>query len=128
MLATRRDRVTIANRLQQKLDSLDVTDTEHFSEFNALVIELTGNQTLLLLTAMLEHITTAAAVSFVRSVQHPDDQVRLARKAARTRQRLIDLIRSGDADGAEALWRTHLVEAGRVLVEGAGDNLVDLFS
>ena len=128
MLATRRDRVAIAKRLQEKLDSLEVTDTGRFYEFNALVVELTGNQTLMLLTAMLEHITTAAAFSFVRSVQHPDEQARLARKAARTRQRLIEMIRAGDADGAEELWRTHLVEAGRVLTEGAGANLVDLFS
>jgi DNA-binding FadR family transcriptional regulator len=127
MLATRRDRVSIAKRLQQKLDSLDVDDTARFYEFNALVVELTENQTLVLLTAMLENITTAAALSFVRALHEPGEQARLARKAARTRQRLIDLIRAGDADEAEELWRTHLVEAGKVLAERAGERVVDLF-
>ena len=127
MLATRRDRVSIARKLQDKLDSLEVDDTGRFYEFNALVVELTGNQTLMLLTAMLEHITTAAAFSFVRSHDEPEERARLARRAARTRQRLIELIRAGDADAAEDLWRTHLVEAGRILSEGAGTTIVDLF-
>ena len=56
MLAGRRDRVAIAKRLQEKLDSLEVEEAERFYEFNALVVELTGNQTLVLLTVMLEHI------------------------------------------------------------------------
>ncbi|MFI5041228.1 MAG: FadR/GntR family transcriptional regulator [Acidimicrobiales bacterium] len=126
MLATRRDRAAIAARLQDKLDSVGVDDTEHFSEFNALVIELTGNQTLMLITAMLEYITTAAAYQHVRS-STPEEDARLARKAARTRQRLIELIRAGDADGADNLWRTHLIEAGRVLAADAGVTVVDLF-
>ena len=127
MLATRRDRASIAKRLQEKLDSLDVDDTGRFYEFNALVVELTENQTLMLLTAMLEHITTAAAFSYVRAANKSAEQSRLARKALRTRQKLIELIRAGDADGAEDLWRTHLVEAGRVLTERSGERVVDLF-
>jgi DNA-binding FadR family transcriptional regulator len=128
ILASRRDRVSIAKRLQEKLDSLDVDDPGRFYEFNALVVELTGNQTLMLLTAMLEHITTAAAFSFVRTRTDPGEQARLARQAARTRQRLIGLIRTGDADDAEDLWRTHLVAAGRVLAEHVGATVLDVFS
>ena len=75
---------------------------------------------------MLEHISQAAALSYVRQ-PHADDADRLARKAHRTRQKLIDLIRAGDADGAEDLWRTHLTEAGKVLAEGSGAIVVDLF-
>jgi DNA-binding FadR family transcriptional regulator len=127
MLANRRDRVTVAKRLQEKLDSLEPDDTGRFYEFNALVVELTENQTLMLLTTMLEHITTAAAFSFVRGRTEPAESSRLARKAARTRQKLIELIRAGDADAAEELWRTHLIEAGRVLTEGAGATVLDVF-
>jgi DNA-binding GntR family transcriptional regulator len=128
MLASRRDRASIAKRLQEKLDSLDVDDTGRFYEFNARVVELTENQTMLLLTAMLEHITTAAAFSYVRAVTEPAQRARLARKAARTRQRLIELIRVGDADAAEDLWRNHLDEAGRVLAERADGRVFDLFT
>lgn len=125
MLAARRDRATVAKQLQQKLDSLDPAEPSRFHEFNARVVELTENQTLVLVTAMLEHISQAAAVSYAR--QHPDVDNRLARKAHRTRQKLIDLIKAGDAEGAEELWRIHLVEAGKVLAEGAGASVVDLF-
>jgi DNA-binding FadR family transcriptional regulator len=126
MLASRRDRTSIARRLQDNLDTLDTVAPARFHEFNALVVELTENQTLILLTAMLEHISQAAAISYARKPIDEDDQ-RLARKARRTRQKLIELIADGDADGAEDLWRTHLAAAGKVLSEGAGATVVDLF-
>jgi DNA-binding FadR family transcriptional regulator len=126
MLAGRRDRVSIANRLQEKLDSLEVEEAERFHEFNALVVELTGNQTLVLLTVMLEHIVQAAALNYTRTTPAEIGE-RLRRKAHRTRERLIELVRAGDADGAEDLWRTHLTEAGRVLAASGGGAVVDLF-
>lgn len=126
MLASRRDRAAIARKLQEKLDELGIGEAARFHEFNALVVELTGNQTLVLITAMLEHISQAAALSYMGR-PHADDADRLARKAHRTRQKLIDLIRAGDTDGAEDLWRTHLTEAGKVLAEGSGATVVDLF-
>jgi GntR family transcriptional repressor for pyruvate dehydrogenase complex len=89
------------------------------------VVEFTGNQTLVLLTAMLEHISRAAALSYERI--HPDDGG-LGKTAHRTRQKLVQLIKAGDADAAETLWRKHLTEAGRILTEGAGGNVVDLFT
>ena len=65
MLAGRRDRAAIARTLEAKLESLEVEEAEHFHEFNALVVELTGNQTLVLLTAMLENISQAAALNYL---------------------------------------------------------------
>jgi DNA-binding FadR family transcriptional regulator len=127
MLAVRRDRVSIARQLEAKLESLGADDPEHFHEFNAYVIELTGNETLLLLTTMLEHISKAAALTFDRS-HSSEDNYALSKKAHRTRARLIELIREGDEDAAEDLWREHLTEAGRVLTKGVGTNVVDLFS
>ena len=126
MLATRRDRRAVAARLRAKLDELDLNDSGRFHEFNALVVELTENQTLILLTVMLEHISQAAALPYA-SQPHEIENTRLARRAYRTREKLIELIEAGDADGAEALWRTHLIEAGKVLSEGTGGSIVDLF-
>jgi DNA-binding FadR family transcriptional regulator len=129
MLAVRRDRASIARKLQAKLDSFTADDAAHFHEFNALVIELTGNETLLLLTTMLEHVSQAAAIKFDRlHPLHEPDSYALSKKAHRTRARLIELIRDGDADAAEELWREHLTEAGRVLTRGDGANVVDLFN
>lgn len=126
MLASRRNRISVANKLQDQLDSLDPNESARFHEFNALVVELTGNETLMLFTSMFEYISSIAAASFDRHHAAPE-RVPLAKAAHRTRQKLIDLIRSGDADGAEKLWRDHLTEAGRVLAEGLGSTVVDFF-
>lgn len=126
MLASRRDRAAVANKLQQKLDDYPVGESEHFHEFNALVVELTGNETLVLLTTMLEHISEAATALYVRA-PHAEDE-RLARKAHRTRQKLIDAIRAGDADEADTLWRSFLTESGEVVGKAVRANVVDLFS
>jgi GntR family transcriptional regulator, transcriptional repressor for pyruvate dehydrogenase complex len=124
-LANRRDRATSANELTKVLEGVDtVAEPERFGEFNARLVELAGNQTLVLLTSMLEYIYTAATVNYVRT-QHPEDE-RLSRKANRARAKLIELIRAGDPDGAEALWRKHLTEAGRVVGAEAA-SVVDLF-
>jgi DNA-binding FadR family transcriptional regulator len=124
MLAERRNRAAVAKRLQALLDTVGAERPDRFHEFNTLVVELTENQTLILLTAMLEHIGLAATLSYARA--HTDEHG-LSRKAHRTRQRLIDLIRAGDGDAAEDLWRTHLTEAGKALVGGTGETLVDVF-
>lgn len=126
VLASRKDRVAVARKLQERLDTLDPTESAKFHEFNALVVELAGNETLVLVTAMLEYISSVAAVTFARD--HQPDRARLSRAAHRTRRKLIDLIRAGDADGAEKLWLDHLTEAGRILTEGVGGaTIVDLF-
>jgi DNA-binding FadR family transcriptional regulator len=124
-VAERRDRATSANELNKVLESIDtVREPERFGEFNARLVELAGNQTLVLLTSMLEYIYRAATMHYVRT-PHPED-ARLNRKALRARANLIELIRAGDADGAEALWRKHLTEAGRVVGAEAA-SVVDLF-
>jgi DNA-binding FadR family transcriptional regulator len=127
MLAERRNRASIADNLQELLDSGTPAEAGRFHEFNARVVELTDNQTLILLTAMLEHISRAAAISYTSRPETDDDR-RLSRKAHRGRQKLIDLIRAGDGDAAEELWRTHLVEAGKALAAGTGEALVELFA
>ena len=126
MLASRRDRGSIATKLQEKLDSHELRDSEHSHQFNAFVVELTGNETLVLLTTMLEHISQAATAMYARAA-HPDDD-KLARNAHRTRQRLIDHIRAGEADQAELLWRNFLSESGDVVAKTIGANVVDLFN
>ncbi len=125
-VASRRDRIASADKLATWLDGYDtVGEPERFGEFNALLVQLTENEALILLTAMLEHITRAVTRAYTR-VPHPDDE-RLARKADRTRRKLVELIRVGAADDAEALWLAHLRAAGSILGE-AGGTVVDAFT
>jgi DNA-binding FadR family transcriptional regulator len=128
ILAERRDRVAVAAELRRWLDRQpsEVLPPAQWMEYNHLVIRLTENETLILLASMLEYISEAAAARYM-SVQHPDD-VRLARRAVRTRARLAELVHAGDGDGAEDLWRTHLSESNKVLLSDVGTSVVDLFA
>jgi DNA-binding FadR family transcriptional regulator len=127
VLASRPDRASIADQLQAKLDQLPAEDPTRFNEFNTLVVELTGNETLGLLTAMLEHISRAAAIRFAHSMPSETSQ-RLTAKARRARVVLIQLIRDGDVAGAEQLWSRHITESGRVLTEAANGMVLNLFT
>ncbi len=126
ILAGRRDRKSIADKLEAFLDDTDPNESERFHEFNALVVELTGNQTLMLITSMLAHIEEAATRSFL-SHTGDSDRATLAKQSERTRRKLIGLIRDGDVEAAGALWHKHLTTAGRILAEDAGASIVDLF-
>jgi DNA-binding FadR family transcriptional regulator len=131
IVAGRRDHAKSAAALRRWLDEHpDVDDPQQapawFHGFNRLLVELTENETLILLTTMLEAISDAATASYVK-VPHEDD-VRLARKALRTRMKLTELIENGDEVGAEELWRRHLTEAGKQLIGANGQTVVDILS
>jgi DNA-binding FadR family transcriptional regulator len=126
MLAARRDRVRSADILRARLDEGDVDLPPHFHEFNALVVELTGNQSLMLITAMLEHISVKATARYLL-VADPVEDERLGQRAHRVRRKLIDLVANGDVSGAEMHWRAHLTEAGRVLSSRVGNSVLALF-
>lgn len=127
MLAARRDRKAIAKQLDEYLDESGLVVAERFHEFNALLVELTGNQTLMLVTTMLEHIGRAATRTYVSRSAGGDEDEALARQTERTRRKLIQHIRDGDVEAAGALWRKHLTTAGQIVSHGTGESVVDLF-
>lgn len=123
LLAEKRSRVKIVERLQRKLDD-STADPDRFDEFNLLVVELTGNQTLSLIASILEGIARAAALRYSTD---PATAERLHKRATRARQRLIDLVAAGDGNAAEDLWYRYLNEAADALAAGTGESIVDLF-
>lgn len=131
LVGRRPDRVACAARLRGWLDdNKDLIDTpvwsDHFHEFNRLLVAMTENETLVLMTAMLENISDAATASY-RQVPHADD-IKLAHRAQRTRYTLTDLIEAGDDLAAEALWRKHLTEAGKVLASAQARLVIDVLT
>jgi DNA-binding FadR family transcriptional regulator len=124
MLAERPDRDAIVERLQHELEHTSI-DPDEFDRFNHVIVELTENQTLILISAIIAGIARAAALRY--SVDD-DRRDQLVRRAMRTRQQVIDFIAAGDGDHAEDLWRRYLTEAGDVLAAGTGATVVDLFS
>jgi DNA-binding FadR family transcriptional regulator len=131
IVARRRDHAKAAATLQRWLDDHPDADDPKvaplwFHGFNRLLVQLTENETLILLTTMLEAISDAATANYVK-VPHEDD-ARLARKAHRTRLKLIELIEEGDDVGAEELWLKHLSEQGKLLMGTHGETVVDVLS
>jgi DNA-binding FadR family transcriptional regulator len=126
-LASRADRRESADKLRAVLETETggVSTPAHSTEFHRLLVELTGNETLALLTGMLELITEAAAVS-IDSEGASDE--RQSRRSHRAHKRLIELIESGDADQAEEVWRRHLVEGGSYLYGAGGGAVLDVLS
>jgi DNA-binding FadR family transcriptional regulator len=80
------------------------------------MVEMSGNATLTIISGMLHEITvrhTAFAIKERRQVSKADYD-----KLLRSYRRLLTLLRSGDAAGAEAHWRKHLDTARELLLKG----------
>ena len=95
------------------------------SHFHAAIVELAGNQSLVLLRRILEEIvraherTVPARAQRWRAVSKSHDHGEHAE--------IIVLIASGNADAAEALWRRHLVRSASFVLEELGpDTVVDI--
>jgi len=130
MLASSKHRADIARQLQAFGDAHaeDLRNPARAPGFHRLMVELTGNQTLILLAGMLEDIAEAAAISWER--QNPPSLPE-AQRAHRGHQKVIELIRAGASEKAEAFWRAHLDQVGTVLMKvhgGAPGTVVDVLS
>ena len=90
-----------------------------FSDFHALVVQLSGNRTLSLLHSMLREIIDLAKVRRFTKGSKKGGRTAIVR-AAKSHVRLIDLVEARDVAGAEAFWREHLVQANRYLLEFPG--------
>lgn len=89
----------------------------HEVDFHRRLVACSGNRTLLLLTDMVHDILAAHQVELVRTEDvDPDTQHRRALKALSSFDKLIRLIRGGDAEGAMAHWRLHMVNANRTWI------------
>jgi DNA-binding FadR family transcriptional regulator len=128
MVAARRDRATAVKRLEACLADQEAAP-EHSrtaTDFHRVLVELTGNQTMILLTDMLEYISTAVG----QRVSRQPGIEREVRRGQKSHQKLIELIRAGKAADAEAYWRQHLTEVGNYLVKerGGGSTVLDVLS
>lgn len=98
--------------------------------FHRLLVEVSGNRTLLFLTQMLQEVVTRHQVEFFKTHRMPDDeQRRRALRGIRSFHKLITLIDAGDAAGAEAHWRLHVVNSNESWVpEDFREHVIDVLS
>jgi DNA-binding FadR family transcriptional regulator len=93
------------------------------TEFHGHIVDLAGNQTLMLLNGMVRHIIDLA--NWTRFARDPGGTTpKASHRGARAHRRLVEHIEARDSEAAEALWRTHLVEAAEFLVEDPGPQTV----
>ena len=93
------------------------------TEFHALIVDLSGNHTLTLLNGMVRHIIDLA--NWTRFARDPGGTTpKASHRGARAHRRVVEHIEARDTDAAEALWRTHLVEAADFLTEDPGPQTV----
>ncbi|MCH5675603.1 FadR/GntR family transcriptional regulator [Streptomyces gilvus] len=105
-------------------DPLALVDAE--DAFHALLVELTGNQTLILLCTMLRNIIDRANASYAAATADAEAQKAQALKGHRTHVRLVGLIESGKADEAEKLWQRHISSAHEVVHSGGPMTVLEL--
>ena len=98
---------------------------DQLTDFHAAIARLSGNKTLQIISAMLNHIIEKAN----RSLQPTkgDRAEGAVRRSAKTHRMVLDLIKAGDAGKAAELWRKHLQKAEEFVLAGSElSTVVDL--
>ena len=120
MAARRRTSADLA-RLQEVLDrhreSVDDPGGAFAAdaEFHRLVVELSGSETLQVLTAMVSDIIREGDRAYAESHDWQHEQ-ELAKVAIRAHARLVELIRKRSGEEAEEHWRKHLAESAKIVL------------
>jgi DNA-binding FadR family transcriptional regulator len=89
---------------------------ETTGDFHRRLVELSGNATLGMIAGMLHEITVRH-MAFVFKERRPVSKADYE-KVIRSYRRLMEFMRSGDADAAEAHWRKHLETTRSLLLKG----------
>jgi GntR family transcriptional regulator, transcriptional repressor for pyruvate dehydrogenase complex len=131
LLAAKRTTRDIA-RLHASLDEHDalVDQPEPLirthTAFHALLVELTGNQTLRVLTGMIQRIIDLANWKHVESDAGTAAYARATHRGHNAHRRVVDLIEAQDEPAATELWRKHLTEARDYLLRADVKTVLDL--
>ncbi len=115
--------------LEEERDALgDVDLRPGAGNFHRLIVEFSGNKTLLVLWSMLEHILGMATASRLTGSETVAGRQALSRGSA-VHEKLIELIDQRKGAEAEQLWIEHAAEAQAFVLTGAtGKTVLDLLS
>jgi DNA-binding FadR family transcriptional regulator len=93
--------------------------------FHTELVSISGNATLAVMAAALEHISEHHATRVVATWS--EDRSVLVRQAEKSHRKLVDLIARRDGRRAETFWREHMRIAGDILFEeGADESIVEI--
>ena len=131
MLALERTEADVA-RLRAALEEHDAAGDDPrrairtHTAFHALLVELTGNQTLRVLTGMIQHIIDLANWDWVDAKLDTSGETEGISLGLRAHHRVVDLIEDGAQAGAAELWRKHLTETRDYLLRPDVTTVLDL--
>jgi len=96
--------------------------------FHVKLVELSGNHTLTAVIGMLSEIIDRELAKSLAEIGADTDEVRRAdRRAMRSYEKVVGLIRARDADGAEQAWREHMKGVRRYVAKTQKqDRVIDL--
>jgi DNA-binding FadR family transcriptional regulator len=130
-IASKRGRRAAVAELSDLIDKEEesIEDPETFGVANAVfherLVSLGGNQTLAIVTEMLDEIV-ARAVTAVTRTDDAMGSLSTRRRGLRSQRRLLELITEGDVAGAEEHWQAHMAVVGRVMLGQKASTVVDL--
>ena len=130
-IATTRGRRAAVAELKQLMgqEEAAIEDPERFgvstAMFHERLVALAGNQTLSIVTEMLNEIV-ARAVTAVSRAGDVAGSLSTRRRGIRSQEHLLELIEAGDGAGAEDHWRAHMQVVGRVMLGQQAATVVDL--
>jgi DNA-binding FadR family transcriptional regulator len=124
----------VLKELDAELESVRavVDDPREFSRagvrFHVKLVELSGNHTLTAVIGMLSEIIERELAKSLAEIGPDSDEVRRAdRRALRGYEKIAELIREHDADGAEQAWRDHMKSVRRYVAKTQKqDRVIDL--
>jgi len=116
MLARRRDRAALDElRAQLELTRAALAEPavaiDLLNDFHALLVRLSGNQTVTVLSGMLRQIIDRSTVRHVHSLADSPQNAAALRAGFREHEKVVALIAARDAEAADAIWRRHLTAA-----------------
>jgi DNA-binding FadR family transcriptional regulator len=93
--------------------------------FHTELVALAGNQTLRIFSSMLHTIVDAQTARFQTAAEERGESRHAAAMHAE-HERVLELIRAGAAQEAEALWRSHLERVRAQVATGPAETVLDL--
>jgi GntR family transcriptional regulator, transcriptional repressor for pyruvate dehydrogenase complex len=130
-IASKRSRRAIVAELGALIDEQEeaIEDPEAFgvanARFHERLVSLAGNQTFSIMAEMLNEIV-ARAVTAVSSADDVAGSLTTRKRGIRSQRRLLELLETGDAPGAEKHWRDHMGVVGRIMLGQKASTVVDL--
>jgi GntR family transcriptional repressor for pyruvate dehydrogenase complex len=130
-VASSRRRKSAAAELRTLVDEerASLEDPEDFglanARFHERLVALANNQTLSILTEMLNEIVVRAVTAVSRG-EDTVSSLATRRRGIRSQERLIELIANGDAAAVEEHWRSHMTIVSRVMLGQRAETVIDL--